>query len=215
MKKQIRGKLALGILLLLGLTACGGEEGSNGAIVNPPVTGPVPEMSIDACFVMTTSLGEVGLGIDSRHTPQSAANFIGYVNDGFYDGTLIHRVIHNFIIQGGGFTSGMVPKPGKAPIKNEASVGFSNLRGTLAMARARQSDSATSQFFINTLDNPQLDYSASSEGYAVFGRVLSGMEVVDQISIVVTNRVGDYSDVPLEEIVIERITPSECPMLED
>ncbi|MCG9745355.1 peptidylprolyl isomerase [Shewanella sp. Isolate8] len=215
MKKQLRGKLVLGALLLLGLSGCGSEAGSNGVIVNPPVTGPVPDMSIDACFTMTTSLGEVGLGIDSRHTPQSAANFIGYVDAKFYDGTLIHRVIHNFIIQGGGFTSGMVPKPGGAPISNEASVGFSNLRGTLAMARGRQSDSATSQFFINILDNPQLDYSASSPGYAVFGKVLFGMEVVDQIGIVATTRVGEYSDFPLEEVVIERIAPSECPIVED
>ena len=127
---------------------------------------------------MSTSLGDITLAIDTVNTPVTGKNFARYVEAKFYDGTLFHRVIHDFMIQGG--TSGLVGKPGFEPIVNEACVGFTNERGTIAMARTHAPNSATSQFFINTLDDPHLDQSASSYGYAVFGKVIIGMEVVDQ-----------------------------------
>ncbi|WP_394205122.1 peptidylprolyl isomerase [Shewanella waksmanii] len=207
-------------LMLTGLAACGGGSGSsdsgdNGSGTTPPPT-PAPSLSLDQCFVMTINtegehFGELTLGIDTTNTPVTGNNFIDYVEEQFYDGTLFHRVLNNFVIQAGGFTAGMEPKEGRDPIVNEASVGLSNERGTLSMARTSHPDSATSQFFINTLDNPQLDYSASAYGYAVFGQVIEGMDVVDQISIVNTHSVGNYNDVPIIDIEIASVVETNCP----
>lgn len=203
-------KLAALAVLVSSLSACGGA-GEDVTPPNPPTPGPAPQLSADLCYLMDTTMGEISLAVDNTHTPVTGNNFASYVDEQFYDQTLFHRVINNFMIQGGGFTTGMVNKPGRAPIVNEANVGFSNLRGTIAMARTNVPNSATSQFFINTLNNPQLDYSASSVGYAVFGQVIAGMEVVDQVSITPTAKQGVYSDVPVVDVVINSVTKISCP----
>jgi cyclophilin family peptidyl-prolyl cis-trans isomerase len=156
--------------------------------------------------VITTSAGEITAELFKDRAPASVENFLQYANDGFYAGTIFHRVIPGFMIQGGGFTRDMVEKPTRPPIRNEAANGLSNVRGTLAMARTRALRSATSQFFINVADNgSKLDhrgYSPDDFGYAVFGRVLTGMDVVDRIVGARTGRVGPHDDVPVDAVVI-------------
>jgi peptidyl-prolyl cis-trans isomerase A (cyclophilin A) len=160
---------------------------------------------------MNTSKGEMTLAIDLTNMPITGKNFKRYVDKSFYNGTLFHRTVDNFMIQGGGFTTGLNSKPTDAAIKNEAAVGISNKRGTIAMARTNDPDSATSQFFINVLDNPHLDASASSYGYAVFGKVVEGMDVADQISIVPTKNSGGFADTPVTEILINTVVETSCP----
>ena len=138
-----------------------------------------------------------------KQAPVSVENFLRYVDEGFFDGTVFHRVIAGFMIQGGGLTADMKDKKGHDPIKNEATNGLKNKRGTLAMARTNDINSATSQFFINLVDNDFLDNKAGNYGYAVFGRVDSGMEVVDAIAAVKTGNKGRYQDVPTETVTIE------------
>lgn len=154
-----------------------------------------------------TSHGNFTVEIDTDRAPVTAENFLQYVKDGFYDNTLIHRVIDNFIIQGGGFEPGMIQKTTRPPIKHEAEQGLRNERGTIAMARVPEEvDSATSQFFINTRDNDVLNHAGKYQpGYCAFGRVLEGMEVVERIEGVVTHTVGDHQNVPMQEIVVERV----------
>jgi len=134
-------------------------------------------------------------------------NFLGYVNDKFYDGTVFHRVIPNFMVQGGGLEAGLKKKETKAPIKNEAGNNLSNLRGTVAMARTSDPDSATSQFFINVADNTRLDRLKSQDGvgYCVFGRVIDGMDVVDKIRQVETTTKNGYDDAPVKDVVIKSV----------
>ncbi len=158
--------------------------------------------------VIETSLGDITVELDQDKAPKSVENFLGYVNDGFYDGTIFHRVIPTFMIQGGGFTPGMEKKPTRAPIQNEADNGLKNRRGTLAMARTGEIHSATGQFFINVKDNSFLDYkgdSAQDYGYAVFARVTEGMDVVDKIKDVKTGSMGPFQDVPTETVLIKTI----------
>lgn len=154
-----------------------------------------------------TSHGDFTVEIDTDRAPATAENFLQYVKDRFYDNTLIHRVIDNFIIQGGGFEPGMIQKTTRPPIKNEAEQGLRNERGTIAMARiADEADSATSQFFINTRDNDTLNYVGKYQpGYCAFGRVLEGMEVVERIEGVVTQTVDDHQNVPMQEIVVHKV----------
>lgn len=154
-----------------------------------------------------TSQGNFTVEIDIRRTPVTADNFFQYVNDGFYDNTLIHRVIDNFVIQGGGFEPGMIQKTTRAPITNEAETGLRNERGTIAMARiAEEPDSATSQFFINTRDNDGLNFAGTFQpGYCAFGRVVDNMEVVERIEGVVTKTVGDHQNVPMQDIIVHRV----------
>ena len=155
---------------------------------------------------MKTSLGEIRLELYPDKAPATVQNFLDYANSGFYDGTIFHRVIGTFMIQGGGFTPDMQKKPTREAIANEANNGLSNRRGTIAMARMPQPHSATSQFFINVQNNVNLDYRGEREwGYAVFGQVTAGMEVVDAIRFVETTRKGPYSDVPVEPVVIEEV----------
>ena len=158
---------------------------------------------------MTTSAGEIQLELYPDKAPKTVENFVGYANGGFYDGTIFHRVISNFMIQGGGFTPDMQKKPTGEAIPNEAGNGLSNKRGTIAMARTNDPHSATAQFFINVQDNMNLDFSGGTNsrnwGYAVFGRVTEGMEVVDEIRFVQTSRKPPYSDVPVEPVVIEQV----------
>ncbi|MEU8778735.1 peptidylprolyl isomerase [Streptomyces sp. NPDC048606] len=159
---------------------------------------------------LTTSLGAIVIDLHEDRAPASVANFLGYVESGHYDGTVFHRVIPGFMNQGGGFTADMRRRPVREPVRNEADNGLRNTRYTVAMARTSVPHSATSQFFINTADNPALDHTAptpSGYGYAVFGTVTSGQDVVDSIAAVRTGRAGGHGDVPLVPVVIESATP--------
>lgn len=156
-----------------------------------------------------TSKGVIVAELDGENAPVTVQNFLAYAKEGFYDGTIFHRVIDGFMIQGGGFTSDMGMKDGKPAIENEASNGLRNLAGTLAMARTSVVNSATSQFFINLVDNGFLDHkdkSPSGFGYAVFGKVVEGMDVVKAIGGVETGTVKGFGDVPLESVVMEKVT---------
>ncbi|WP_305906764.1 peptidylprolyl isomerase [Methylomarinum sp. Ch1-1] len=156
---------------------------------------------------LTTSMGEIVIQLNAEKAPISAENFLTYVRDGFYDGTIFHRVIPGFMAQGGGFDSDFKQKQTHAPIKNEADNGLKNKRGTLAMARTPDPDSATAQFFINYKDNSFLDFSSPTPngwGYAVFAEVVEGMDVVDQMADVPTGNHGMHQDVPKTDIVIEK-----------
>jgi peptidyl-prolyl cis-trans isomerase B (cyclophilin B) len=157
---------------------------------------------------MTTSAGVLRIELDDAKAPLSVANFLSYAAKGHYDGTVFHRVIKGFMIQGGGMDAEMKQKPTDAPIQNEASNGLRNDRYTLAMARTNAPHSATSQFFINAADNDFLNFRSESPqgwGYAVFGRVVAGTEIVDAIEKVATGRKGFHDDVPLQSVVIERV----------
>ena len=157
---------------------------------------------------METSKGTITLELDDAKAPETVANFVQYAKDGHYDGTIFHRVIDGFMIQGGGFTRDMNQKETREPIRNEAMNGLKNLRGTIAMARTMVVDSATSQFFINLVDNAFLDFQNPTPqgfGYAVFGKVVDGMDVVDQIAKVKTGFSGPHQNVPEEAIVIKKV----------
>jgi peptidyl-prolyl cis-trans isomerase B (cyclophilin B) len=156
-----------------------------------------------------TSAGALRVELDDEKAPKSVANFLEYVNTGHFNGTVFHRVIKGFMLQGGGFEPGMKQKPTLAPIANEANNGLKNKRYTLAMARTSDPHSATAQFFINTVDNGFLDFRAENAqgwGYAVFGRVVEGTEVVEAIEKVATGRKGFHDDVPLEDVVIQSVS---------
>lgn len=184
------GLFALG-LLALAVPAAGQPEASSG---------DRPRVALE------TSKGTIVLELYPEEAPETVKNFLGYVEDGFFDGTAFHRVIEGFMIQGGGFTPGLERKETRAPIRNEAATGLSNERGTIAMARTNDPHSATSQFFINTANNARLDQGPGSPGYAAFGRVVEGMDVVDAIAGVETGHKGGMGDVPLEPVVIEKAT---------
>ncbi len=158
--------------------------------------------------LMSTSLGDIKIELYEKDAPETVKNFLSYVNDKFYDGTIFHRVIAGFMLQGGGFTENMEQKPTKPPIKNEGGNGLKNDTYTLAMARTSVPDSATSQFFINAKNNDFLnrDKSQDGVGYAVFGKVIEGLDVVKKIGQVQTGRKGMYSDVPVEAVVIKSVT---------
>ena len=158
---------------------------------------------------MQTNIGTIVLELNSEKAPATVENFVGYAKSGFYDGTVFHRVIPGFMIQGGGFEPGMNQKPTRASIKNEADSGLTNDNGTIAMARTSDPNSATSQFFINVKDNDFLNYTSSTPqgwGYCVFGKVVEGMDVVQKIEKVATGSRGMHQDVPTEDVVIEKVT---------
>ncbi len=157
---------------------------------------------------MHTTYGVITLELDAEKAPKTVANFLNYAREGFYDGTLFHRVIDNFMIQGGGFTPGMSQKSTHPPIENEAKNGLRNARGTIAMARTGDPHSATSQFFINVVDNDFLNHTAPSAagwGYCVFGKVTDGMQVVDRIKGMPTGTKSNHQNVPITDIVIQKI----------
>jgi len=168
---------------------------------------------------LVTSEGDITLELDAARAPKSVANFLAYARAGHYDGTVFHRVIDGFMIQGGGFTPEMKQKPTRAPIALESQNGLKNERGTIAMARTSDPNSATSQFFINLVDNPRLDFpSFDGHGYAVFGKVVAGMDVVDKIRKVTTTSSGPHQNVPAQPVVIRSLrfaaapaTPSASP----
>lgn len=152
--------------------------------------------------IFSTSMGDITIELFHEKAPITVANFLQYVDEGYFDGTIFHRVIPGFVIQGGGHTQDMRSKETHAPIKNEADNGERNLRGTLSMARTREVDSATSQFFINLKDNTVLDHGQRDFGYAVFGRVIQGMDIVDRIAAVRTTSRGPHQDLPVEPVVL-------------
>ena len=155
--------------------------------------------------IMDTSAGKVTIELFADKAPITVKNFLQYADDKHYDGTIFHRVIADFMIQGGGMEAGLKEKKTRDPIKNESTNGLANERGTLAMARTNVPDSATSQFFINVKDNPFLNRAGANAGYAVFGKVVEGMDVVDQIRRVKTGDVGGHENVPLQDVVIRSV----------
>lgn len=169
---------------------------------------PADGQAAEPTVKLETSMGDIVVQLNSRKAPLSTANFLQYVKSGFYDGTIFHRVIKGFMIQGGGLTQDMKEKSGHAPIKNEASNGLRNQRYTIAMARTSDPDSATSQFFINTVNNRFLDADKAQDGvgYAVFGEVIKGTDVVRKIEAVPTTTHGNYQDVPATPVVIKNAT---------
>ena len=169
---------------------------------------PADGQAAEPTVKLETSMGDIVVQLNSRKAPLSTANFLQYVKSGFYDGTIFHRVIKGFMIQGGGLTQDMKEKSGHAPIKNEASNGLRNQRYTIAMARTSDPDSATSQFFINTVNNRFLDADKAQDGvgYAVFGEVIKGTDVVRKIEAVPTTTHGNYQDVPATPVVIKSAT---------
>src|SRR5919108_404180 len=177
------------MVLLITLPGCSqaGSEAKGGPVV-----------------LMSTSMGDIKIELYDKEAPETVTNFLAYVNDKFYDGTIFHRVIPSFMIQGGAFTEAMEQKPTKPPIKNEAGNGLKNETGTLAMARTSDPDSATAQFFINVKNNDFLnrDKAQDGVGYTVFGKVIEGMDVVGKIERVQTSRKGMYADVPVDPVVI-------------
>jgi len=160
---------------------------------------------------MTTSMGDIVIELNNEKAPLSTANFLSYVDKGFYEGTIFHRIIPNFMIQGGGFTADMSQKPTGPGVKNEWKNGLKNVRGSIAMARTAIADSGTSQFFINVVDNPFLDQPRDGAAYAVFGKVVSGMEVVDKIKAVPTGVKNGMPDVPTQTVEIKGVKRSEAP----
>jgi cyclophilin family peptidyl-prolyl cis-trans isomerase len=168
---------------------------------SPALAGPM-------LVAIDTSYGEIRLELDEQRAPLTVQNFLAYADKGHYDGTIFHRVIKDFMIQGGGMNADLTQKPTDPPIKNEAANGLKNLRGTIAMARTAMVDSATSQFFINLKDNAFLDHRDSSMqgyGYAVFGKVVTGMDVVDRIGTSKTGMRNRFSDVPVETVTIKSV----------
>jgi cyclophilin family peptidyl-prolyl cis-trans isomerase len=171
------------------------------------LTFSTPALAAKATVVrLDTSMGAIEITLDARYAPVTVANFLTYVKEGFYKGTIFHRVIPGFMIQGGGYTADMQEKPTHAPILNEAEDGLPNVAGAVAMARTSDPDSATAQFFIDTVDNPFLNFRAktpSGWGYAVFGHVTKGMDVVHRIEHVATGRMDGMADVPVQPVVIK------------
>ena len=152
-----------------------------------------------------TTLGDFTIELLEKDAPLSVANFLRYIDDGFFDGTIFHRIVPGFVIQGGGFTEDMTQKKTQSPVKNEADNGLKNKRGTLSMARTSDINSATSQFFVNLKDNEFLDHSRGNFGYAVFAQVTEGMDVIDKIAAVETGRKRGFDDVPVEAVIMKSV----------
>jgi peptidyl-prolyl cis-trans isomerase B (cyclophilin B) len=165
-----------------------------------------------AHVTIATTVGQMTLELDADNAPKTVENFLAYASSGFYDGTIFHRVINNFMIQGGGFTTDMEQKPTQAPVDNEANNGLKNERGTIAMARTQDPHSATAQFFINVQDNDFLNHTGENMqgwGYTVFGKITQGEDVLDKIRCVQTGSQDGHQDVPTEPIIIESISVTE------
>lgn len=172
-----------------------------------------PQEDQMSLVTISTSAGDIHLELDAENAPITVANFLQLAKDGYYNGTIFHRIIDGFMVQGGGLDENMAPKPtGTEPIQNEANNGLKNDRGTLAMARTGDPHSATGQFFVNHKDNDFLNHTSETSqgwGYAVFGSVIDGMDIVDQIALSTTSTVGGYADAPLEPTIINSVTVSE------
>ena len=198
-----------------GLAGQATPRGSQGTtrVQVPPLQAPAPTPAPgNPVVVVSTSMGDITIELFKDRAPVSVQNFLQYVSEGFYEGTIFHRVKAGYVVQGGGYTAEMVEKTTRTPILNEATNGLKNTRGTVAMARTRALRSATSQFYINLSNNGALDhrgYSPDDFGYAVFGRVLSGMEVVDKIAATPTGPSGEHDDVPMTPVVIQKVIVKE------
>ncbi len=180
-------------------------QGGSGTIAEDPDAGkPVPPVILKPTVVLVTNHGTIYLSIEVERAPITAANFLNYVNSGFYNGTIFHRVIADFMVQGGGLLSDLAPQETNAPIANESHNGLSNVRGAIAMARTQDPHSATSQFFINLRDNSHLNKRGEQHGYTVFGHVTKGMDVVNAIAKQATEFKSGIADVPKETITIQR-----------
>ena len=206
--RTFRAVLPFAMALLLPLAASAQSDAAK-PTTKPPVAATTAP-TVNPKVLIKTNMGDITVELNAEKAPKSVENFLQYVKDGFYNGTIFHRVIDNFMIQGGGFTPDLRQKPTRPSIPNEAKNGLSNKRGTIAMARTPDPNSATAQFFINLVDNRNLDYvsdeRAETWGYAVFGQVVSGMDVVDKIKAVPTGPKGPFrSDVPTTDVVIEKI----------
>lgn len=191
--------LCMGLSVMLPLTATASSNSTNSQ--------GKTNMSTSPRVKLETSMGDIVIELDAAKAPKTAANFVDYVKDGFYNGTVFHRVMDGFMIQGGGFEPGLKQKPTKAPIDNEANNGLKNDKYTIAMARTNDPHSATAQFFINVADNDFLNHTAPTPngwGYAVFGKVVSGTEVVDKIKGVKTGNSGFHQNVPTQDVIINK-----------
>ncbi len=193
-------------LALIVMSGCGGATTSGDSAPAPVAASDDAEQQV----VLQTSAGDITLSLNGEKAPLTVENFLNYANASYYDGTIFHRVIAGFMIQGGGFSADYMKKPTFDPVANEADNGLKNVRYTIAMARTSDPQSATSQFFINVADNQALDYTAptssTSWGYAVFGRVIDGFDVVDQIAASTTGAAGPFSrDVPLQPVLINSV----------
>jgi len=197
------------MVLVMGWMGCGAAPEASKAAEEIAAAPAQLEKSVNKQFLMKTSLGDITLELDYTKAPKTCANFEQYVAKGHYNGTIFHRVIAGFMIQGGGMDSLMAEKPTLPAIENEAANGLKNLRGTIAMARTNAVHSATSQFFINVVDNAFLNHRSPDPqgfGYCVFGKVVSGMETVDAIRAVPTGTKGMHRDVPTQPVVIQSVT---------
>lgn len=209
-------QLIFTVFLMSFMAACGSDKTKEIKSVktnetSTKTTKPTGAKMSNPIIKMETSKGTITLELDAKNAPISTANMVSYVEDGFYDGIIFHRVIPNFMVQTGGMNPDMSEKPNKAKIKNEANNGLKNDRGTIAMARTPDPHSASSQFFINLKDNDFLNFTSESQagwGYAVFGKVTDGMDVVDEIAKVKTGNHGGHGDVPLEPVTIIKATVS-------
>jgi peptidylprolyl isomerase/peptidyl-prolyl cis-trans isomerase B (cyclophilin B) len=191
--------------LVLGISGCSASEPGKQTVSTAPAAGQPPNPRV----LIETSQGNIVVELFPGNAPQSVGNFLNYAQSGFYDGLIFHRVIPGFMVQGGGMTPGMTEKPNNAPIQNEADNGLKNLRGTLAMARTMDPHSASSQFFINVADNAFLNHRGKSVegwGYAVFGQVVDGMDVVDAIVAVPRGRTGPHDDMPKTPVLMQRVS---------
>lgn len=197
-------EMALAVLLLIAAL----EAGQAAQPKPPPGSAPLQPAPGNPVVVISTSMGDISVELFRDKAPVSVANFLQYVADGFFTGTILHRIERHFVIQGGGFTADLVEKPTRPPIQNEATNGLRNRRGTVAMARRPALRSATSQFYFNLSDNVQLDhrgFTPSEFGYAVFGQVIGGMDVVDRIGAVPTRSTGEFDGLPVEPVVIKGV----------
>ncbi len=198
--------LSLVLVIVASVVPQAGSAWPKAVVQAPPVLAPAPGNPL---VLMSTSMGDVTFELFRDRAPVSVENFLQYVADGHYAGTIFHRVKQGFMVQGGGYTAALVEKPTRPPILNEATNGLRNTRGTLAMARRRALRSATSQFYVNVADNAALDhrgFSPDDFGYAVFGRVLSGMDVIDRIAATPTQTSGEHDDVPVTAVVIKKMS---------
>lgn len=195
---------AVAVILMAGCDKQGGGVSERGVEEKTVSKGPKQMDTGQKRVKLETSMGDIVIELSEEASPITVKNFLQYVEEGFYDGTIFHRVIQNFMVQGGGLTADMRKKQTHPPIVNEASSGLKNDRGTIAMARTNDPDSATSQFFINHKNNAFLNYAGPNKpGYAVFGKVVEGMDVVDKIAAVKTTRRGGHSDIPVEPVLIK------------
>ena len=209
MRSRSLTPVTLALTLLLTATVARAADPATGGAAAPKEGAKMEQTGKNPIVVISTSMGDIEAELYADKAPESVKNFLAYAQSGHYDGTVFHRVIKDFMIQGGGMLPDMSQKPTKAPIKNEADNGLKNTNGTLAMARTSVVDSATSQFFINVKDNAFLDHKSKTPqgyGYAVFGKVISGMDVVEKIENVSTGSKGMHQDVPVEPVVIKSVT---------